>query len=117
MALIGDARPYNTALMVLDVETAGAFAQQNGLSDSSAEALSTHPGVVAAVKTAVERGNQRLARVEQIKRFLILPTYWEAGSDETTPTMKLKRKVIATKYAKEIENLYRDHLHNDVHEP
>jgi long-subunit acyl-CoA synthetase (AMP-forming) len=54
----------------------------------------------------VDAANQELARVEQVKRFVILPTDWEPGSDELTPTMKLKRKPIAEKYASEIESLY-----------
>jgi long-chain acyl-CoA synthetase len=61
---------------------------------------------VAAVTAAVEQANQNLARVEQIKRFRILPVDWLPGGDELTPTMKLKRKPIGEKYAAEIEALY-----------
>ena len=56
----------------------------------------------------MEAGNAELSRVEQIKRFEILPDRWEPGGDELTPTMKLKRKPIAEKYAAEIEALYLD---------
>jgi len=55
--------------------------------------------------------------VEQIKRFRVLPTLWEPGGDEITLTMKLKRKPIMTKYAEEIEQLYADDPHPEVHEP
>ena len=58
------------------------------------------------VQEAVDEGNSHLARVEQIKKFKLLSTEWEPGGDELTPTMKLKRKPIATKYADEIEALY-----------
>jgi len=58
------------------------------------------------VTADIREGNKRLSRVEQIKRFVILPQFWEPGGDEITPTMKLKRKPIAEKYAADIEALY-----------
>ena len=60
----------------------------------------------AAVQAGVDAANERLARVEQIKRFTLLRADWAPGGDETTPTMKLKRKPIAAKYAAEIEAMY-----------
>jgi long-chain acyl-CoA synthetase len=54
----------------------------------------------------VQRGNARLARVEQIKRYRVLAEPWAPGGEELTPTMKLKRRPIAAKYAAEIEALY-----------
>jgi long-chain acyl-CoA synthetase len=54
----------------------------------------------------VDQANEKMARVEQIKKFAILPEQWEPGGDELTPTMKLKRKPIDEKYAEEIEALY-----------
>ncbi|MFD4443753.1 hypothetical protein ACFWPK_28670 [Nocardia sp. NPDC058519] len=51
-------------------------------------------------------GNARLARVEQIKKFTVLPAFWEPGGAELTPTLKLRRKPISTKYAAEIQELY-----------
>jgi long-subunit acyl-CoA synthetase (AMP-forming) len=65
----------------------------------------------------VAAGNEKLSRVEQIKRFRVLPTLWEPGGDEITLTMKLKRKPIAAKYVDEIEQLYTPEPHPDVHEP
>jgi long-subunit acyl-CoA synthetase (AMP-forming) len=62
----------------------------------------------AEVETGVEEANEALARVEQVKRFRILPAPWEPGGDELTPTMKLKRRPIADKYADEIDALYAD---------
>jgi long-subunit acyl-CoA synthetase (AMP-forming) len=62
--------------------------------------------VFEAVEAEVEKANESLARVEQIKKFKILPTEWEPGGEELTPTMKLKRKPIAEKYRDEIEALY-----------
>jgi long-subunit acyl-CoA synthetase (AMP-forming) len=114
---IGDGQPYNTALMVFDAESVGPYAAQHGLSDASPVALAAHPEVIARIAAGVAEGNAKLSRVEQIKRFRILPTVWEPGGDEITLTMKLKRKPIMTKYAREIEELYSGDAHPEVHEP
>ena len=92
---IGDMRPYNVALITLDPDVAPAFVEQNG-----------EDAVLAEVERGVAAANEQLARVEQIKRFKVLPVEWEPGGEELTPTMKLKRKPIAQKYAAEIEALY-----------
>lgn len=117
MITIGDGRPYNTALMVFDADSVGPYAAQRGLSDASPAALAADPQIVAQIAAGVAAGNAKLSRVEQIKRFRILPTLWEPGGDEITLTMKLKRKPIMTKYAEEIEQLYADEPHPDVHQP
>ncbi|MFZ0834380.1 MAG: fatty acid--CoA ligase FadD11, partial [Mycobacterium sp.] len=114
---IGDARPYNSALIVLDAESAGPYAQQRGLPDASAEALVADPEVISQIASGVAEGNRKLSRVEQIKRFRVLPTFWEPGGDEITLTMKLKRLPINEKYAAEIEELYAEPPGPSVHEP
>ena len=93
--MIGDARPYNVALLTPDAEAAAAFVTSHGEDALSAE-----------VAAAVERANARLARVEQIKRHLLLGEDWAPGGVELTPTMKLRRRGIAERYAREIEELY-----------
>lgn len=103
---IGDRRPYNVALIVLDPDAGAAYADENGLADTSVVALAHDEGVRRIVAAAVERANARLSRVEQIKRFAILESDWVADSDELTPKMSLKRRPIAEKYAPLIENLY-----------
>ncbi|GFG49135.1 long-chain fatty acid--CoA ligase [Mycolicibacterium agri] len=115
--VVGDARPYNTALIVLDAESAVPYATQRGLADASPEALASHPDVIAEIAAGVAEGNTKLAKVEQIKRFRVLPTFWEPGGDEITLTMKLKRKPIHEKYAAEIEDLYAQEIRDGVHEP
>jgi long-subunit acyl-CoA synthetase (AMP-forming) len=105
-AAIGDGRPYNTALIVLDADFAPQWAQQQGLEASSLEELSREPKMTEAVQAAVDQANQHLARVEQIKKFMIVPGDWAPGGDELTPTMKLKRKPIAAKYEAQIEAMY-----------
>ncbi|MEV0341440.1 fatty acid--CoA ligase FadD11 [Nocardia sp. NPDC050713] len=117
MAVIGDGRPYNTALIVLDAESAAPYASQHQLPDSSAATLAVDPGVIGAIAAGIAAGNSKLSRVEQIKRFRILPVFWEAGGEEVTLTMKLKRRVIAEKYAGEIEELYSSAPGQGVHEP
>jgi long-chain acyl-CoA synthetase len=92
---IGDGNPYNVALITLDPDVAPAFAEQHG-----------EDAVLAEVKRGVDAANEGMARVEQIKKFTVLPAEWEPGGDELTPTMKLKRKPIHEKYANEIEALY-----------
>jgi long-chain acyl-CoA synthetase len=106
VAAIGDGRPYNTALVVLDADYAPAWAGKQGIEESSLEALADDERVRAAVEEGIEKANQRLARVEQIKKFTIVPGDWQPGGDELTPTMKLKRKPIAEKYADDIESMY-----------
>jgi long-subunit acyl-CoA synthetase (AMP-forming) len=103
---IGDRRPYNVALIVLDPDGAGAWASTHELADATVGTLAEDAGVRAEIGRAIEEANTHLSRVEQIKRFAILPLDWLPGGDELTPTMKLKRKPIAEKYATEIEALY-----------
>jgi long-chain acyl-CoA synthetase len=103
---VGDRRPYNIALIVLDPDVSAQWAAENGIEDGSPAAMASHPSVVAEVERAVADANAHLSRVEQIKRWEVLPTDWNPGGDELTPTMKLKRKPIAAKYQAEIEALY-----------
>jgi long-subunit acyl-CoA synthetase (AMP-forming) len=103
---VGDGRPYNVALIVLDPDVAPVFASQHGIANGTLAALAADATVRAEVAAGIERANARLSRVEQIKRFAILPVDWQPAGDELTPTMKLKRKPIAQKYADEIEALY-----------
>src|SRR4051794_7638131 len=103
---IGDRRPFNVALITLDPDVAPGFAKEQGISDTSMESLASEQAVIDEVQAGVDRANEQLARVEQIKKFKILPVDWEPGGDELTPTMKLKRKPIHEKYADEIEELY-----------
>ncbi len=106
VCVIGDARPYNTALIVLDADFAPQWAAGNGLAGRSLEELASEPAMIEAVQAGVQAGNQHLARVEQIKKFEIVRGDWLPGGDELTPTMKLKRKPIAAKYSVAIDSLY-----------
>jgi long-chain acyl-CoA synthetase len=103
---IGDRRPYNTALIVLDADFAPPWAAKQGIEDTTLESLADDERVRAVVQEGVDAANEKLARVEQIKKFEIVRGDWLAGGDELTPTMKLKRKPIAEKYEDAIEALY-----------
>jgi long-chain acyl-CoA synthetase len=92
---IGDRRPYNVALITLDQETLTARG-----------AAAEDEAIVEEVAAAVKAGNERLSRVEQVKRYTVIPGEWPPGGDELTPTLKLKRRPIERKYAAEIEAMY-----------
>jgi long-chain acyl-CoA synthetase len=117
MIAIGEGRPYNTALLVFDADSVGPYAVQHGLSDASPAALAADPEVIGQIAAGVAAGNKKLSRVEQIKRFRVLPTLWEPGGDEITLTMKLKRRPIVEKYSAEIEELYDGEPGPEIHEP
>src|SRR3954466_8097567 len=103
---IGNGRPYNVALIVLDPDFAPVWASKNGLDGASVEEPAEEEKARDAIQAAVDQANEKMARVEQIKKFENRPEQWEPGGDELTPTMKLKRKPIDEKYAEEIEALY-----------
>jgi long-subunit acyl-CoA synthetase (AMP-forming) len=103
---IGDRRAYNTALIVLDPDSLGLYAYKNGIEEFSVAGMSADGGVLAEIAAAVATANEHLSRVEQVKRFMILPDVWEPGSELVTPTLKLRRKPIAEIYEEEIEGMY-----------
>jgi long-chain acyl-CoA synthetase len=105
-AVIGDNRPFISALLVLDPEVAPAWAKQHGIDTDDLAELARHPEVHAEVERSVKEANQRFSQVEQVKKFTILPEEWMPDSEELTPTMKLKRRGINAKYAAEIEAIY-----------
>ena len=103
--VIGDRRPYLVALVTLDPETSAAYAKEEGLSSDLAE-LATDEKVRASIQAHLDQVNEKFARVEQVKKFEILPQDLSQEGGELTPTMKVKRNVVADKYAGEVEKLY-----------
>jgi long-subunit acyl-CoA synthetase (AMP-forming) len=103
---IGDRRPYNVALLVLDADAVGVWAVEHGKAELDYASLSRDPEVLDAVDNEVKAGNARLSRIEQIKAWQVMGADWLPDSDELTPTMKLKRRPIAEKYADLIDSLY-----------
>jgi long-chain acyl-CoA synthetase len=96
------------ALLTLDGDVAPAWARARGIEASSLAALAEEPAVIEAVGQAVADANQHLARVQQVKKWRLLPVEWTAESEELTPTLKLKRRVVHAKYADAIDALYGD---------
>jgi long-chain acyl-CoA synthetase len=103
---VGDEKPYIAALIVLDAETLPGWCEANGIAFTTIEDAAQHPQVRAEVQRAVDEGNAELARVEQVRRWEIVPSEWTAESEELTPSLKLKRRVIHDKYDQAIEALY-----------
>ncbi|QXV62062.1 long-chain fatty acid--CoA ligase [Amycolatopsis sp. TNS106] len=103
---IGEKRPYVTALIVVDDEIAPGWATANGIQLAEGESLADNAEIRAEIDKAVEAANARLARIEQIKRYHVIPKAWTPESGEVTPTLKLKRRVINDRYAPTITDLY-----------
>jgi long-chain acyl-CoA synthetase len=104
--VIGDRRPYLTALVTLDEETTAKFAADRGLGTDDPAELSQHPEILASVEGAVEAVNAGFSRAEQIKRWTVLPRDFLQEEDEVTPTLKVRRRAIIQKYADDIERMY-----------
>jgi long-chain acyl-CoA synthetase len=102
--LIGDLRNYLTALVTLDEEASAAFMKQRGLSGEPHE----NEEIRAAIQKAVDETNAHFARVEQVKKFAILPEQLTVEGGELTPTLKVRRNVVAERYSEVIESLYAD---------
>ncbi|HEX5592807.1 MAG TPA: long-chain fatty acid--CoA ligase [Solirubrobacterales bacterium] len=103
--VVGDRRPYLVALVTLDPEEAVKYAQEHDLPEDPAQ-LAENPDVKAAIEAHVEKINQNFARVEQVKKIAILPHDLSQESGELTPTLKVKRAVVAQKHEDAIEQLY-----------
>ena len=103
---IGDGRNFISVLVVLDPQVAPAWAKARGVAATTMADLAKDETVIAEVRRALTEANKHLSRVEQFKRFTILGTEWSPESEELTPTMKLKRRVIHSKYQPQIEAMY-----------
>ncbi len=103
---VGDGRPYVVAVLTLDGEVAPIVAERMGVAFTDLADLAEKPEIVAMAQAAVDAANERLSRPEQVKAFQLLGTEWTAESEELTPTLKLKRRVVNTKYSDVLEGLY-----------
>ena len=102
----GDRRKYVVALLTLDGEVAPAWARARGIDAGSLAGLAADPAVLAEVGAAVAAANERLARVQQVKQWRLLPVEWTAETEELTPTLKLRRRIVHAKYADVLDTLY-----------
>jgi long-chain acyl-CoA synthetase len=104
--VIGDAKPFIAALVTLDAGVVGQWATANDRADASIEELAQSAEVVAAVQSAVDYANRAVSKAEAIKTFRILPEDLTIEGGELTPTLKVKRSVVASKYARVIDGIY-----------
>ena len=103
---VGDGRPYVVAILTLDAEIAPLVAAKMGIDYTDLADLAERPEIRAMAQQAVDAANERLSRPEQVKAFELLPVEWTAESEELTPTLKLKRRVVNTKYSDVLDRLY-----------
>ena len=105
--VIGDQRPYLVVIIMIDQENVEKYAQDHDVPFSNYASLTRAPEVQALIQGVIDEVNTKFARVEQIKKFFLLDTQLSAEDEELTPTMKLKRQLVQTKYAPQIEAMYR----------
>ena len=103
---LGDNRSFIVAILTLDGEIAPLVAAKMGIEFTDLADLSAKPEIRAMAQAAVDRANERLSRPEQVKAWELLPDEWTAESEELTPTLKLKRRVVTTKYSEVVDSLY-----------
>jgi long-chain acyl-CoA synthetase len=103
---VGDNRPYVVAVLTLDAEIAPLVAEKMGIDYTDLADLAAKPEIQAMAQQAVDAANERLSRPEQVKAFELLPVEWTAESEELTPTLKLKRRVVNSKYSDVLDRLY-----------
>jgi long-chain acyl-CoA synthetase len=104
--VIGEGRPFISALVVLDPDVAPGWASRHGINATSVMELADHPEVVAEVEREVRAAMEAFNQAESVKKVRVLHSEWMPDSEELTPTMKLKRRGIYAKYIREIESLY-----------
>jgi long-chain acyl-CoA synthetase len=106
MAVVGANQKFPAALIVPSFEVLEAWCKQEGIAAASPEAMVRHPKVLAHYQAEIDQYNRQFGKWEQIKKFALLPQPWGVETDELTPTMKLKRRVIDQKYAAAIDSMY-----------
>ncbi|MDQ4148745.1 MAG: long-chain fatty acid--CoA ligase, partial [Actinomycetota bacterium] len=104
--IIGDGRPFVSALLTLDADAVTAWAKERGVEFGDVADLSADTTVLKAIEAEVERVNESLARAEQIKRWTVLPHDFTQDAEEITPTLKVRRKTITERYGDVIESMY-----------
>ena len=104
---VGDAKPFIAALITIDPEAFPGWKERNGKNaGASVGDLAADPDLVAEIDLAVKEANQAVSKAEAIRKFRILPVDFTEDTGELTPTMKVKRKVVAEKFATDIASLY-----------
>lgn len=104
--MIGDGRQFMTMIVALDPDEAPGWAAKHGIQYTDLPSFSRLPEVRAELQNALDTANQEVSRVEQVKKFVIVPDAWTPDSGEITPSLKLKRRVVLEKYASDINSMY-----------
>ncbi|MFO7298778.1 MAG: long-chain fatty acid--CoA ligase [Actinomycetes bacterium] len=105
-AMVGDGKKFLTMIIALDAEEAPAWAAAHGIEYTDLASFSRHPKVHEEIAAAIEAANATVSRVEQIKKWYIVPDEWGPDTGELTPSLKLRRNVVLEKYANEIDAMY-----------
>ena len=104
---VGDAQPFIAALITIDPEAWGPWKAHHGKpAEATVAELSTDPDLTAEIDRAIEHANQAVSHAESIRKFVILPVDFTIETGELTPTLKVKRNVVAEKFADDIAGLY-----------
>ena len=104
--MIGDQRKFLSVVVALDAEEAPAWAEANGIEFTDLASFSELPEVHEEISKAISEANESVAKVEQIKKWVIVPDEWTPESGEVTPSLKLKRRIVLDRYAEDIETMY-----------
>ncbi len=104
--IVGDARPYLTALIQIEFETVSKWAMDEKIAFTTFKSLATAEPVYRLIKAEVNRCNKAFAQVETIKKFTLLDKELDHDDDELTATMKVRRKTVEQKFADIIESMY-----------
>lgn len=104
--VIGDRRPFPTALLTLDAEAAAKWAEEKGIQFESPEQIAGHPALSAAIESRVAAVNSALSHAEQIKKWTLLARDFSEEAEEITPSLKVRRKIVLDKYSDVVEKMY-----------
>ncbi|HAH50904.1 MAG TPA: long-chain fatty acid--CoA ligase [Balneola sp.] len=110
MVVVGEAQNFMAGLIVPDFEVLAKYAKDNGLDYKDNEVLISHPEIVEIFKKEIRTFSKDLASHEKIRDFRLLPNEFTVETCEITPTMKVKRRVIAEKYADQISSIFKDDI-------
>ncbi len=104
--VVGEGRPYIACLVTLDPQALAAWKRQHGRAASTAADLASDPRLIAEIQRAVDEANKAVSRAESIRTFRILGTDFTEASGQLTPSLKVRRDVVAKDFAADIEALY-----------